>query len=189
MLKIFTIVFLLFSVPPGLTSQMRLNGALDGQPAVKKRRGRKKNVEGMDMLFMNRNQVPAAPHQVRGFFMLKFLHIFKLYKHLPFVHNNFISSRLQVPPGWGGIGQVGMSAAAMPNYSPSTSQVPADTESRVPVINLKDGTRLAGDDAPKKKDLEQWLSEHPGFVADTGAFIPVSPSVVFISSILDAIYS
>ncbi|PWS21992.1 hypothetical protein DKP78_20700, partial [Enterococcus faecium] len=45
-------------------------------------------------------------------------------------------------------------------------------ESRVPVINLKDGTRLAGDDAPKRKDLDQWLKEHPGFVADVGAFIP-----------------
>lgn len=44
---------------------MRLNGALDGQPAVKKRRGRKKNVEGMDLLFMNRNQTPAVSHQVR----------------------------------------------------------------------------------------------------------------------------
>lgn len=82
---------------------------------------------------------------------------------------------LQVPPGWGGIGQVGMAAAPVPGFSQSSSQSPADTETRVPVINLKDGTRLAGDDAPRRKDLEQWLKEHPGFVADTGAFIPVSP--------------
>lgn len=67
-----------------------------------------------------------------------------------------------------------MTVAAVPGYSQSSSQVPVDTESRVPVINLKDGTRLAGDDAPRRKDLEQWLKEHPGFVADTGAFIPVS---------------
>lgn len=111
------------------------------------------------------------------------INIRKLNACLPTVHINILIPRLQMPPGWGGIGQVGMPAAAMPNYSPSTSQVPADTESRVPVINLKDGTRLAGDDAPRKKDLEQWLNEHPGFVADTGAFIPVSPSVVFLSSI------
>lgn len=84
---------------------------------------------------------------------------------------------LQVPPGWGGIGQVGMAAAPVPGFSQSSSQAPADTESRVPVINLKDGTRLAGDDAPRRKDLEQWLKEHPGFVADTGAFIPVSPFI------------
>lgn len=74
---------------------------------------------------------------------------------------------LQVPPGWSG--------AATPALTPAASQLagPVDTESRVPVINLKDGTRLAGDDAPKRKDLDQWLKEHPGFVADVGAFIPV----------------
>uniref|UniRef100_A0A8D0AAB1 Chromodomain helicase DNA binding protein 9 n=1 Tax=Sander lucioperca TaxID=283035 RepID=A0A8D0AAB1_SANLU len=109
-------------LPPGLTGQMRLNGVLDGQPVVKRRRGRRKNVEGMDLLFMNRSRVPA----------------------------------------------VGMAVAPVPGFSQSSSQVPADTDSRVPVINLKDGTRLAGDDAPRRKDLEQWLMEHPGFVADTG---------------------
>lgn len=128
------------TVLPDLTSQMRLNGALDGQPVVKRRRGRRKNVEGVDLLFMNRSRVPAVPDQV--------------------------------PPGWGGIGQVGVAVAPVPGYSQSSSQVPVDTDSRVPVINLKDGTRLAGDDAPRRKDLEQWLKEHPGFVADTGAFIP-----------------
>lgn len=87
---------------------------------------------------------------------------------------------LQVPQGWGGIGQVGMSVAPVLHYSQGSSQVPPDTDSRVPVINLNDGTRLAGDDAPRRKDLEQWLKEHPGFVADTGAFIPVSPSFCFL---------
>uniref|UniRef100_A0AAR2JK17 DNA helicase n=1 Tax=Pygocentrus nattereri TaxID=42514 RepID=A0AAR2JK17_PYGNA len=101
----------------GMAGQMRLNGVVDGQPAVKRRRGRRKNVEGMDLLFMNKNRPPVMPD-----------------------------------PGTG----------------------PLDTESRVPVINLKNGTRLAGDDAPKRKDLDQWLKEHPGFVADVGAFIPVS---------------
>uniref|UniRef100_A0A673B1T1 Uncharacterized protein n=1 Tax=Sphaeramia orbicularis TaxID=375764 RepID=A0A673B1T1_9TELE len=91
-----------------------INGVLDGQPVVKKRRGRRKNVEGMDLLFMNRTWC--------------------------------INS----------------------DETQSTTQGPSDTESRVPVINLKDGTRLAGDDAPRRKDLEQWLKEHPGFVADTG---------------------
>lgn len=88
---------------------------------------------------------------------------------------------LQVPPGWGGIGQVGMAVAPVAGFSQSSSQVPEDTDTRVPVINLKDGTRLAGDDAPKRKDIEQWLAEHPGFVADTGAFIPVSPFYVYIT--------
>lgn len=49
-----------------------------------------------------------------------------------------------------------------------------DADSPVPVINLKDGTRLAGDDAPKRRDLESWLKAHPGYVEDRGASIPVS---------------
>uniref|UniRef100_A0AAR2K1X6 DNA helicase n=1 Tax=Pygocentrus nattereri TaxID=42514 RepID=A0AAR2K1X6_PYGNA len=104
---------------------------VDGQPAVKRRRGRRKNVEGMDLLFMNKNRPP-------------------------------------VPPGWSGAVPAGMSPGS--GFPQGTG--PLDTESRVPVINLKNGTRLAGDDAPKRKDLDQWLKEHPGFVADVGAFIP-----------------
>lgn len=50
------------AVAPGLPQdQRRQNGSLDGQPAGKRRRGRRKNVEGMDPLFMNRNQVAATP--------------------------------------------------------------------------------------------------------------------------------
>lgn len=51
---------------------MRLNGALESQPVVKKRRGRRKNVEGMDLLFMNRNRVPAVPDQVSTFVISPF---------------------------------------------------------------------------------------------------------------------
>uniref|UniRef100_A0AAR2L4V2 DNA helicase n=1 Tax=Pygocentrus nattereri TaxID=42514 RepID=A0AAR2L4V2_PYGNA len=100
---------------------------VDGQPAVKRRRGRRKNVEGMDLLFMNKNRPPVIGAVPAG-----------------------MSPGSGFPQGTG----------------------PLDTESRVPVINLKNGTRLAGDDAPKRKDLDQWLKEHPGFVADVGAFIP-----------------
>lgn len=57
-----------FPVPPAFTDEMRLNGALDGQPPVKKRRGRRKNVEGMDLLFMNRNQATTGPNQVIAFY-------------------------------------------------------------------------------------------------------------------------
>lgn len=95
----------------------------------------------------------------------------------------------QMPQGWGGIGQVGMGANPALQYSQGSSQGPQDTESRVPVINLKDGTRLAGDDAPRRKDLEQWLNEHPGFVADTGAFIPVGLSSSFCNCITDILFS
>lgn len=77
---------------------------------------------------------------------------------------------IQATPGWSG----GVTPASTPGASQAVGTV--DTESRVPVINLKDGTRLAGDDAPRRKDLDQWLKEHPGFVADVGAFIPVRES-------------
>lgn len=50
-------------MPPDFTGQMRLNGVLDSQPVIKKRRGRRKNVEGMDLLFMNKSRVPV-PEQV-----------------------------------------------------------------------------------------------------------------------------
>uniref|UniRef100_A0A8C3HT15 Chromodomain helicase DNA binding protein 9 n=1 Tax=Chrysemys picta bellii TaxID=8478 RepID=A0A8C3HT15_CHRPI len=104
------------------------NGVIvDSQPVVKKRRGRRKNVEGVDILFINRNKPPN--------------HVSKSFK---LFHLELISISL------------------------------LDAESPVPVINLKDGTRLAGDDAPKRKDLEKWLKEHPGYVEDLGAFIPVS---------------
>lgn len=64
--------------------------------------------------------------------------------------------------------------SAPPGLSTPQGLSTLDTDSRVPVISLKDGTRLAGMDAPKRKDLDQWLKEHPGFVADVGAFIPVN---------------
>uniref|UniRef100_A0A673JTU8 Chromodomain-helicase-DNA-binding protein 9-like n=1 Tax=Sinocyclocheilus rhinocerous TaxID=307959 RepID=A0A673JTU8_9TELE len=78
---------------------------------------------------------------------------------------------LQAPAGWSGSVA---STSAPPGLSTPQGLSTLDTDSRVPVISLKDGTRLAGEDAPKRKDLDQWLKEHPGFVADVGAFIPVN---------------
>lgn len=48
----------------GMAGQMRLNGVVDGQPVVKRRRGRRKNVEGMDLLFMNKNRLPGMSDRV-----------------------------------------------------------------------------------------------------------------------------
>ncbi|CDR18987.1 unnamed protein product, partial [Oncorhynchus mykiss] len=102
---------------------MKLNGGMDGQPVVKRRRGRRKNVEGMDLLFMNRKRGPAVPESV--------------------------------PPAWGGMSQAGTGLSiASGQVNPLGAQGPMDTESRVSVINLKDGTRLAGDDAPRRRELE-----------------------------------
>ncbi|OXB83962.1 UNVERIFIED_CONTAM: hypothetical protein H355_015473 [Colinus virginianus] len=111
------------------------NGVIaDSQPVLKKRRGRRKNVEGVDVLFINRNKQPN-----------------------------------HVNPG---INSCQVAAGINPALSYTQSQGILDAESPVPVINLKDGTRLAGDDAPKRKDLERWLKEHPGYVEDLGACIP-----------------
>lgn len=126
------------SVPGSGTSVQSTLGAngviLDNQPIVKKRRGRRKNVENVDILFFNRNKPPN--HVTLG---------------LP-------TSQI--------------STGINPALSYPQPQGIPDTESPVPVIHLKDGTRLAGDDAPKRKDLEKWLKEHPGYVEDLGAFIP-----------------
>uniref|UniRef100_A0A8B9QGY9 Chromodomain helicase DNA binding protein 9 n=1 Tax=Apteryx owenii TaxID=8824 RepID=A0A8B9QGY9_APTOW len=122
------------------------NGVIvDSQPVVKKRRGRRKNVEGVDVLFINRNKHVTGPDPA----MTEVELIFMLMSSL----SAFLDSQ-------------GM----------------LDAESPVPVINLKDGTRLAGDDAPKRKDLEKWLKEHPGYVEDLGACIPVS---ILFSSLHD----
>uniref|UniRef100_A0A8C3TFY7 Chromodomain helicase DNA binding protein 9 n=1 Tax=Chelydra serpentina TaxID=8475 RepID=A0A8C3TFY7_CHESE len=110
------------------------NGVIvDSQPVVKKRRGRRKNVEGVDILFINRNK----------------------------------------PPNHVSINTSQVATVINPTLTYAQSQGLLDAESPVPVINLKDGTRLAGDDAPKRKDLEKWLKEHPGYVEDLGAFIPL----------------
>lgn len=78
---------------------------------------------------------------------------------------------LQTPAGWS---SSVASTSAPPGLSTPQGPSTLDTETRVPVISLKDGTRLAGEDAPKRKDLDQWLKENPGFVADVGSFIPVN---------------
>uniref|UniRef100_A0A803Y407 Chromodomain helicase DNA binding protein 7 n=1 Tax=Meleagris gallopavo TaxID=9103 RepID=A0A803Y407_MELGA len=55
---------------------------------------------------------------------------------------------------------------------PSPGQLDPDT--RIPVINLEDGTRLVGEDAPKNKDLVEWLKLHPTYTVDM-------PNVLFSS--------
>lgn len=55
---------------------------------------------------------------------------------------------------------------------PSPGQLDPDT--RIPVINLEDGTRLMGEDAPKNKDLVNWLKLHPTYTVDMPSYVPVS---------------
>jgi hypothetical protein len=44
------------------------------------------------------------------------------------------------------------------------ANMPPDT--RVPVLNLKDGTRKTGNDAPTLRNLAQWLADNPNYVFD-----------------------
>uniref|UniRef100_A0A8B9I6Q9 Chromodomain helicase DNA binding protein 7 n=1 Tax=Anser brachyrhynchus TaxID=132585 RepID=A0A8B9I6Q9_9AVES len=96
-----------------------LNGSLiDGEPPMKRRRGRRKNVEGLDLLFMSNKRTSLT-----------------VVRQQPFSRN-----------------------------IPSPGQLDPDT--RIPVINLEDGTRLVGEDAPKNKDLVEWLKLHPTYTVD-----------------------
>ncbi|XP_013394879.1 chromodomain-helicase-DNA-binding protein 8 isoform X2 [Lingula anatina] len=54
-----------------------------------------------------------------------------------------------------------------------------DPEGRVPVVNIEDGSRLSGDEAPKRKDLEKWLRHHPGYMADDDEVEEPPEPVVF----------
>uniref|UniRef100_A0A8D2ML12 Chromodomain-helicase-DNA-binding protein 7 n=1 Tax=Zonotrichia albicollis TaxID=44394 RepID=A0A8D2ML12_ZONAL len=98
-----------------------LNGSLiDGEPPMKRRRGRRKNVEGLDLLFMSNKRTSLT-----------------VVRPQPFSFSRNI---------------------------PSPGQLDPDT--RIPVINLEDGTRLVGEDAPKNKDLVEWLKLHPTYTVD-----------------------
>lgn len=55
---------------------------------------------------------------------------------------------------------------------PSPGQLDPDTH--IPVINIEDGTRLVGEDAPKNKDLIEWLKLHPMYTVDMPSYVPVS---------------
>lgn len=62
--------------------------------------------------------------------------------------------------------------------TPPTRNIPSpgqlDPDTRIPVINLEDGTRLVGEDAPKNKDLVEWLKLHPTYTVDMPSYVPVS---------------
>ncbi|XP_032172676.1 chromodomain-helicase-DNA-binding protein 7 isoform X3 [Mustela erminea] len=122
-----------------------LNGSLvDGEPPVKRRRGRRKNVEGLDLLFMShkRTSLSAEDAEVTKAF----------------------EEDIETPPT---------------RNIPSPGQLDPDT--RIPVINLEDGTRLVGEDAPKNKDLVEWLKLHPSYTVDMPSYVPKNADVLFSS--------
>uniref|UniRef100_A0A8C8SQR5 Chromodomain helicase DNA binding protein 7 n=1 Tax=Pelusios castaneus TaxID=367368 RepID=A0A8C8SQR5_9SAUR len=119
-----------------------LNGSLmDGEPPMKRRRGRRKNVEGLDLLFMSnkRTSLTEDAEVTKAF-----------------------EEDMETPPA---------------RNIPSPGQLDPDT--RIPVINLEDGTRLVGEDAPKNKDLIEWLKSHPTYTVDMPSYVPKSADVLF----------
>uniref|UniRef100_A0A8C6IG92 Chromodomain-helicase-DNA-binding protein 7 n=1 Tax=Mus spicilegus TaxID=10103 RepID=A0A8C6IG92_MUSSI len=122
-----------------------LNGSLvDGEPPMKRRRGRRKNVEGLDLLFMSHKRTPLSAEDAE---------VTKAFEE-----------DIETPP--------------IRNI-PSPGQLDPDT--RIPVINLEDGTRLVGEDAPKNKDLVDWLKLHPTYTVDMPSYVPKNTDVLFSS--------
>ncbi|KYO26050.1 hypothetical protein Y1Q_0003810 [Alligator mississippiensis] len=120
-----------------------LNGSLmDGEPPMKRRRGRRKNVEGLDLLFMSNKRTSLTVEDA------EVTKAFDEDMETPSVRN-----------------------------IPSPGQLDPDT--RIPVINLEDGTRLVGEDAPKNKDLVEWLKLHPTYTVDMPSYVPKSADVLF----------
>ncbi|XP_023364030.1 chromodomain-helicase-DNA-binding protein 7 isoform X2 [Otolemur garnettii] len=127
------------------TTRHLLNGSLvDGEPPMKRRRGRRKNVEGLDLLFIShkRTSLSAEDAEVTKAF----------------------EEDIETPPT---------------RNIPSPGQLDPDT--RIPVINLEDGTRLVGEDAPKNKDLVEWLKLHPTYTVDMPSYVPKNADVLFSS--------
>ncbi|XP_068956101.1 chromodomain-helicase-DNA-binding protein 7 isoform X2 [Petaurus breviceps papuanus] len=119
-----------------------LNGSLmDGEPPMKRRRGRRKNVEGLDLLFMSNKRTSLSVEDAE---------VTKAFEE-----------DIETPPT---------------RNIPSPGQLDPDT--RIPVINLEDGTRLVGEDAPKNKDLVEWLKLHPTYTVDMPSYVP-SADVLF----------
>uniref|UniRef100_A0A8B9F0W3 Chromodomain helicase DNA binding protein 7 n=1 Tax=Amazona collaria TaxID=241587 RepID=A0A8B9F0W3_9PSIT len=119
-----------------------LNGSLiDGEPPMKRRRGRRKNVEGLDLLFMSNKRTS-------------------------------LTEDAEVTKAF----EEDMEALPARNI-PSPGQLDPDT--RIPVISLEDGTRLVGEDAPKNKDLVEWLKLHPTYTVDMPSYVPKSADVLF----------
>ncbi|XP_074134852.1 chromodomain-helicase-DNA-binding protein 7 isoform X3 [Sminthopsis crassicaudata] len=119
-----------------------LNGSLmDGEPPMKRRRGRRKNVEGLDLLFMSNKWTSLSVEDAE---------VTKAFEE-----------DIETPPT---------------RNIPSPGQLDPDT--RIPVINLEDGTRLVGEDAPKNKDLVDWLKLHPTYTVDMPSYVP-SADVLF----------
>ncbi|MGH0129219.1 UNVERIFIED_CONTAM: hypothetical protein FKN15_069725 [Acipenser sinensis] len=122
----------------GTPTRHLMNGSiLDGDLPMKRRRGRRKNVEGLDLLFLANKRASLSAEDVE-------------------VTKAFVEG-VQTPP------------QPLRNI-PSPGQL--DPNAHIPVINLEDGTRLVGEDAPQNKDLVEWLKQHPTYTVDMPSYLP-----------------
>uniref|UniRef100_W5MCL6 Chromodomain helicase DNA binding protein 7 n=1 Tax=Lepisosteus oculatus TaxID=7918 RepID=W5MCL6_LEPOC len=122
----------------GTPTRQLMNGSfLEGEIPMKRRRGRRKNVEGLDLLFMSNKRASLSAEDAE---------VTKAFE-----------DRVQVPQ--------------QPQRNiPSPGQL--DPNARIPVINLEDGSRLVGDEAPTNKDLIEWLKQHPAYTVDMPSYVP-----------------
>uniref|UniRef100_A0A4W3KAU6 Chromodomain helicase DNA binding protein 9 n=1 Tax=Callorhinchus milii TaxID=7868 RepID=A0A4W3KAU6_CALMI len=118
------------------------NGAfMDGQPIIKKKRGRKKNVEGIDILFMNRNK-----SEVRK----KIKEILQFPCFTKTDRSEILGERPK--------------QKRHRCRNPNKIDVKSLTgEERVPVINRRNAKKVGGSLAPAIKDLGRWLQENLDF--------------------------
>uniref|UniRef100_A0A8C7HKQ3 Chromodomain helicase DNA binding protein 9 n=1 Tax=Oncorhynchus kisutch TaxID=8019 RepID=A0A8C7HKQ3_ONCKI len=128
-------VVCVFPASTGLAGQMKLNGGMDGQPVVKRRRGRRKNVEGMDLLFMNRKRGPAVPE-------------------------NGVNKRQLEQFQQDGRPKQKRHRCRNPNKIDVNSLT---GEERVQIINRRNARKVGGAFAPPLKDLCRFLQENPEY--------------------------
>ncbi|XP_041103529.1 chromodomain-helicase-DNA-binding protein 7-like isoform X1 [Polyodon spathula] len=122
----------------GTPTRHLMNGSiLDGDLPTKRRRGRRKNVEGLDLLFMANKRASLSAEDVE---------VTKAFEE-----------GVQTPP------------QPLRNI-PSPGQL--DPNAHIPVINLENGTRLVGENAPQNKDLVEWLKQHPTYTVDMPSYLP-----------------
>uniref|UniRef100_A0A7N8Y2F8 Chromodomain helicase DNA binding protein 9 n=1 Tax=Mastacembelus armatus TaxID=205130 RepID=A0A7N8Y2F8_9TELE len=158
-------------------NDMRLNGVVEGQPVVKKRRGRRKNVEGMDLLFMNKNKVSAVPDQVSSF-LWSLVHAKCLNKN-PVTAKNVLPSHIfffttsVYPLHVQGVNKMQLQfhfQDGRPKQkrhrcrNPNKIDVNSLTgEERVQIINRRNARKVGGAFAPPLKDLCRFLQENPEY--------------------------
>ncbi|KAF5926279.1 hypothetical protein HPG69_011409, partial [Diceros bicornis minor] len=122
-----------------------LNGSLvDGEPPMKRRRGRRKNVEGLDLLFMSHKRTSLSAERVST----KYIFFFFLQKNADVLFSSFQKPKQK------------RHRCRNPNKLDINTLT---GEERVPVVNKRNGKKMGGAMAPPMKDLPRWLEENPEF--------------------------